>query len=86
MKKIAGLMCLVSVCASMIFIEYEAISRFGREFILTVAGSALVLLALALYRAPEGYEGANGLHLRTRHRRSGRRLRISREQLRRKWT
>jgi len=88
MKKIAGLMCLGSVCASMIFIEYEGVSRFGSEFILTVAGSALALLASMLYRAPEGYEGANGLHFRRRNRRSGlwRRVRISRGQLRRKWT
>lgn len=88
MKKIAGLMCLGSVCASMILIEFEAISRFGGVFILTAAGSALALLASTLYRAPEGYEGANGLYFRTRNRRSGspRRVRISAGRLRRKWT
>jgi hypothetical protein len=48
----------------------------------------LAVLASMLYRAPEGYEGANGLHFRRRNHRSGpwRRVRISRGQLRRKWT
>ena len=88
MKKIAGIICLASVCAGVILVEYEATSRFGGAFILTIAGSALALLASALCRAPEGYEGANGLHLRTRNRPSGprRRVRFSPGQLRRKWT
>ena len=88
MKKIAGLICLASVCAIVILIEYEATSRFGGAFILTTGASALALLASALCRAPQGYEDANGLHFRGRNRRSGptRRVRFSPGQLRRKWT
>jgi hypothetical protein len=88
MKKIAGLMCLASVCASVIFIEYEAISRLGGAFVITAGGFSLALLTSALCRAPQGYEGADGLHLRTRNRRSGltRRVRFSQGQLRRRWT
>jgi len=88
MKRIAGLICLTSVCAGVIFVEYEATSRFGGAFILITGASALALLASALCRAPEGYEGANGLHFRKRNRRLGsaRRVRFSPGQLRRKWT
>ena len=88
MKKIAGLICLGSVCASMIFIEYEAISRLGSAVILIAAASALAVLLGALFRAPEGYEGANGLHVRLGHRRSGasRHVRFSQRQIRREWT
>jgi hypothetical protein len=88
MKRIAGLICLSSVCAGVIFLEYEATSRFGGAFILITCASALGLLANALSRAPEGYEDANGLHFRRRNRRSdpSRRVRFSPGQLRRKWT
>ena len=51
--------------------EYEAISRFGGAFILITGASALALLSGALFRAPEGYEGANGLHVRPGKRRFG---------------
>jgi len=88
MKKIAGLMCLAFVCGSMIFIEYEVISRLGRAVILIAAASALAVLLGALFRAPEGYEGPNGLHVRRGNRRFDRtrHVRLSQRQMRREWT
>jgi hypothetical protein len=71
MKKTAGLISLASFCAGTIWLEYEVISRFGSAFILVAAASALAVLLGALFRAPEGYEGANGLHVRPGNRRFG---------------
>jgi hypothetical protein len=70
-KNIAGLICLASFCAGAIWVEYEAISRFGGAFIVIAAASVLAVLLGALFRAPEGYEGANGLHVRPGNRRFG---------------
>ena len=68
MKKIAGLICFASFCAGTVWVEYEAISRFGRAFILIATGSGLAALSAALYRAPDGEEGVDGFHIRPRHR------------------
>jgi hypothetical protein len=88
MKNIAGIICLASFCAGTIWVEYEAISRFGGAFILIAGASALAVLSGALFRAPEGYEGANGLHVRPGNRRFGhtRHVRLSQRQVRREWT
>jgi hypothetical protein len=88
MKIIAGIICLASFCAGTIWVEYEAISRFGGAFILIAGASALAVLSGALFRAPEGYEDANGLHVRPGNRRFGhsRHVRLSQQQVRRKWT
>ena len=88
MKKIAGIICLASFCAATIWVEHEAISRFGGAFILIAGASALAVLSGALFRAPEGYEGANGLHVRPGNRRFGhtRHVRLSQRQVRREWT
>lgn len=79
MKNLAGLICLASFCAGTVWVEYQAISRFGGVFILIAAASALAVLIGALFRSPEGYEGANGLHVRTGNRRfsSSRHVRLS---------
>ncbi len=45
MKNIAGIICLVSFCAGTIWVEYEAISRFGGAFILIAGASALAVLS-----------------------------------------
>jgi hypothetical protein len=71
MKNIAGLICLASFCAGTVWVEYQAISRFGGAFTLIAAASALAVLLGALFRAPEGYEGVNGLHVRPGNRRFG---------------
>jgi hypothetical protein len=88
MKNTAGIICLASFCAGTIWVEYEAISRFGGAFILIAGASALAVLSAALFRAPEGYEGANGLHVRPSNRRLGhtRHVRLSQRQVRREWT
>lgn len=87
MKIIAGIICLASFCAGTIWVEYEAISRFGGAFILIAGASALAVLSGALFRAPEGYEDANGLHVRPGNRRFGhsRHVRLSQRQVRREW-
>jgi len=88
MKNIAGIICLASFCAGTIWVEYEAISRFGSAFILIAGVSALVVLSGALFRAPEAYEGANGLHVRPGNRRFAptRHVRLSQRQVRREGT
>jgi hypothetical protein len=87
-KKIAGLIGFASFCAGTVWIEYEAISRFGGAFILIAGASAFAVLSGALFRAPQGYEGANGLHVRPGNRRFGpaRHIRLSQQQVRREWT
>ena len=87
MKNIAGIICLAPFCAGTIWLEYEAISRFGGAFILIAGASALAVLSGALFRAPEGYEDANGLHVRPGNRRFGhsRHVRLSQRQVRREW-
>src|SRR5438132_11142932 len=88
MKNIAGIICLASFCAGAVWVEYEAISRFGGAFILIAGASALAVLSGALFRAPEGYEGANGLHVRPGNRRFGhhRHFRFHQGKLRGEWT
>ena len=88
MKIIAGIICVASFCAGTIWVEYEAISRFGGAFILIAGASALAVLSGALFRAPEGYEDANGLHVRPGNRRFGhsRHVRLSQRQVRRELT
>ena len=88
MKKMAGLICLASFCAGTIWVEYEAISRLGGAFVLIAAASALAVLLGALFRAPEGYGGRDGLHVRSRNRRfrpTGH-VRLSQRRVRREWT
>jgi hypothetical protein len=88
MKQIAGLICLASLCASAVWVEYEMTWRFGGAFVLLAGASALAALSAALYRAPEGQEGADGFHIRPRSRRSGlrRHARLIQRQVRREWT
>jgi hypothetical protein len=70
MKRTAGLMCLGSLYAGTLWIEYQTILLLGTGCFLVAAGSALTLLAAALYRAPEGHEGRDGFHVRPRNRRA----------------
>ena len=79
MKSTVGLICLASFCGGTIWVEYEALSRCGGAFILIAAASGLAVLSGALFRAPEGHEDANGLHVRPANRRFGptRHIRLS---------
>ena len=69
MKSIAGLICLASFCGGTLWVEYQAISRFGGVFVLIGGASALAVLSGALIRAPEGHEDAYGLYVRPATRR-----------------
>src|SRR5512132_3246659 len=66
-KKVAGLICLALFCAGTVFLEYEMLPRFGATFVVFAAACALALISVALYRAPEGDERADGLHTRERN-------------------
>lgn len=70
MKRIAGLMCLGSLYAGALWIEYQTALLLGTGCFLFAAGSALTVLAAAFYRAPEGYERRDSFHVRPRDRRA----------------
>ena len=88
MKHVAGLMCLASLYAGALWTEYQIALLLGTGCFLMVGGSALALLATALYRAPEGYERPDGFHIRRRHQTTSLlpALRPPRRRLRRGWT
>jgi len=67
-KTVAGMICLASFCAGTVFLEYEMLLLFGTAFIVFAAACALAVISGALYRAPEGDERADGLHIRQRNR------------------
>lgn len=69
MKATAALMCVGSLYAGSLWIEYQTALLLGTGCFLFAAGSALILLAAALYRAPEGHERRDGFHVRPRDRR-----------------
>jgi hypothetical protein len=88
MKNVAGLICLASFCAGTVFVEYEMLLLFGGAFIVFAGVSALGVISGALYRAPEGDERADRLHIRQRNRprRFLRHVRPFQGQMRRRWT
>ena len=55
-------------CAGTIFLEYKMLLLFGAAFVAFAAASALAVISGVLYRAPEGAERADGLHIRQRNR------------------
>jgi hypothetical protein len=67
-RNVAGLICLASFCAGTVFLEYEMLLLFGGAFVVFAGASALAVISGALYRAPEGDERADGLHIRQRNR------------------
>ena len=88
MKKIMGLICLVLFCVGAAWVEYEMMLHFGSAVIFVFAASALAALAGALVCAPEGYEQADGFHVRAPNGRYGLvgRLRLVQRQVRREST
>jgi hypothetical protein len=87
MKWLQGYIYLGSLCAGMLLVEYEALPRVGAVFVMGASACVLAALAGALYRAPEGNERADGLHLRPKKRPSGFISAVrSHRQLRRGWT
>jgi hypothetical protein len=67
-KKVAGLISLGLFCAGIIFVDYELLLHFGAVFVVFAAACALVVILGALYRAPEGDERADGLHIQQHNR------------------
>jgi len=67
-KKVAGLICLAWICAGTVFVEYEMLLLSGAAFVVSAAACAVAVISGALYRAPEGDERADGLHIRERNR------------------
>jgi hypothetical protein len=88
MKAIAAVTCLGSLYVGALWMEYQTALLLGNGCFLFAAGSALGLLAAALWRAPEGYERADGFHSRPRKQPSGfvPAVRPSQRQMRRGWT
>jgi len=70
MKPTAGLMCLGSLYAGALWIEFQTVLLLGTGGFLFADGSALGALATALWRAPEGYERRDGFHVAPRDRRA----------------
>jgi hypothetical protein len=67
MKVIMGSMCLAVSCTSAAWVEYQLVKGLGgviSAFALTSMSAAIVV---ALLRAPEGCESADGFHARSRH-------------------
>jgi hypothetical protein len=62
-KKVAGLICLALFSAGTVFLEYKMLLLFGSAFVVFAAASAFAVILGALYRAPEGDERADGLHI-----------------------
>jgi len=60
------LICLALFCVGTVFLEYEMLLLFGAAFVVFAAACALAVILGALYRAPEGDERADGLHIRQR--------------------
>ena len=88
MKATAALMCVGSLYAGALWLAYQTALLLGVGCFLFAGGSALTLLAAALYRAPEGHERADGFHIRPRKRPSGfvPAVRPAQRQMRRGWT
>jgi hypothetical protein len=65
-KRVIAVIFLIVLCASAAWAEYKLVMRFGIVFSVFASVSGLFVVLGALLRAPEGYEGENGFHIRTR--------------------
>jgi hypothetical protein len=70
MKLIMGSMCLALFCTSAAWVEYKIVSSLGSVLSLCALTSMLAAILVALLRAPEGCENADGFYARVRKRRS----------------
>jgi hypothetical protein len=88
MKKIMRLISLALFCMAPAWVAYEIALHFGSAVIFFLAGLALAGTSGALFCAPEGYEQADGFHVRAPDRRYGLvgRLRLLQRQVRREST
>jgi len=70
MKLVMGSMCLALFCTSAAWIEYKIVSSLGSVLSLFALTSVSAAMLVALLRAPEGCENADGFYARARKRRS----------------
>jgi hypothetical protein len=70
MKLIIGSMCLAVFCTSAAWVEYKIVLSLGSGLSLFALTSVSAAILVALLRAPEGCENADGFCLRLRKRRS----------------
>src|SRR6266699_1259681 len=68
MKLIMGSMCLASFCTSAAWIEYKIVLSLGSVLSLLALSSMSAAMLVALLRAPEGCENADGFYARVRKR------------------
>ena len=86
--KTMRLICLALLCVGAAWVGYEVTLYFGSAVILFFAAFPLAALSGALFCAPEGYEQADGFHVRAPNGRCGLvgRLRLLQRQVRREST
>ena len=70
MKLIMGSMCLALFCTSAAWVEYKIVLSLGSVLSLFALTSMLAAILVALRRAPEGCENADGFYARACKRRS----------------
>jgi hypothetical protein len=70
MKLIMRSMCLAVFCTSAAWVEYKIVSSLGSVLGLFALTSMSAAVLVALLRAPEGYENADGFYARVPKRRS----------------
>jgi hypothetical protein len=70
MKLLMGSMCLALFCTSAAWIEYKIVLSLGSVLSLFALTSMSAAMLVALLRAPEGCENADGFYARVRKRRS----------------
>jgi len=70
MKLLMGSMCLALFCTSAAWIEYKIVLSLGSVLSVFALTSMSAAMLVALLRAPEGCENADGFHARVRKRRS----------------
>ena len=71
-KLVIAVIFLIVLCASAAWAEYKLVMRFGIVFSVFASVSGLFVVLGALLRAPEGYEGENGFHIRARRKQASR--------------
>jgi hypothetical protein len=69
-KLIMGSMCLALFCTSAAWVEYKIVLSLGSVLSLFPLTSMSAAMLVALLRAPEGCENADGFYARVRKRRS----------------
>src|SRR6266550_2115349 len=70
MKLIMGSICLALFCTSTAWVEYKIVSSLGSVISLFALTSMSAAMVVALLRAPEGCENADGFYAGVRKRRS----------------